>query len=317
METGSKVYVAGGSKVIGAGILRSLDKRAKFNIVGRGANEPDWTHKDDLNRFFKLERPDYVFIAGGKSGGIQLNCTKPATLMLDNLLMACNIIPLAHTYKVKKLLNIASSCCYPKENHQPIDEDSLMAGKLEPTNEGYAMAKLVGITMCKAYNVEYGTSFISAVPSNYFGSGDDFSLENSHVIGALIRRFYEAKQNNDTSVTIWGTGKPTREFIYVDDLAEACLFVMEKYTKIEPVNIGVGGNISIAKLAEMISKIVGYQGNIEFDPSKPDGMMRKELDSAKLKKMGWNSSISLEQGLSETFQWFLNNYIKESIGVNI
>lgn len=308
MEIGSKIYVAGGSKVIGSGILRVLEKQGQYRLIGTGTKEPDWTDKIALEQFFEKEQPDYVFIAGGKSGGIELNRKKPASLMLDNLLMACNILPLAYENKVKKLLYIASSCCYPKQSPQPMEEKYLFSGKLEPTNEGYALSKLAGMTLCKTYQIEHGVDFISVIPSNYFGPGDDFSFANSHVISALISKFHSAKINNESVVKIWGTGRPTREFIFVDDLADACVMLMKNYSGKNPINIGVGGNVSIADLSKIICKIVGFKGTIEFDHSKPDGMMHKELDSSRLLKMGWTPSVSLEKGLSITYQWFQDNY---------
>ena len=249
-------------------------------------------------------QPDYVFCVAGKSGGIDANQRFPADLMVDNLLVQTHVMRSAHHHGAKKLLYLASSCSYPRECSQPMRVESLMTGPLEPTNEAYAVAKLAGMTLCRAFRQQYGAHFISAIPANPYGPGDDFSPDTSHVIPALVRRFYLAKRTNDRAVQIWGTGSPRREFIFIDDLADACVFVMREYDEPQPINLGSSSDVSITELAELIKEVVGYRGALEFDTSKPDGMPRKSLDSRRLLEMGWKPSTTLRAGLEATFDWW-------------
>ena len=305
MERNSRVYVAGGETLIGAAILRQLERQGYRNIVGRPGEEPDLTDGRAVDDFFSRQLPEYVFMAAGKSGGIEANRKYPAELMLDNLLVGCNVIHNAHRYGVKKLLYLASSCSYPKHCPQPMRVESLFTGPLEPTNEAYAVAKIAGIKLCQAYRQEYGANFIVGIPANAFGPGDDFSPDNSHVIAALIRKMHEAKVASSASVEIWGTGTPRREFIFADDLADACLFVMQGYDGAEPINLGVGTDLSIAELAELVKETVGYVGGLRFDTSRPDGMPVKVLDSSRLIAMGWRPATPFRKALAVTLRAFL------------
>ena len=306
MEKNSRIYVAGGGKTIGAAILRTLDRRGYANVIPPG-DEPDYTDRAAVRKFFAAERPEYVFVAGGRAGGIAANQKRPAELMYDNLCQGTNVIAAAQEFKVRKLLYLAGSCCYPGQCRQPMREQDLWTGPLEPTNEAYATAKLAGIMMCLAYRRQYGAPFVSAIPANYFGPGDDFSPEDSHVIGGLIRRMHQAVRRGDRSVTIWGTGRPRREFIFVDDLAEACLKVMDLYDDDPPINIGAGGDMSIVELAGAIKAVTGFGGEIVFDTSKPDGMMVKSLDTSRLQKLGWKAESDFRTGLAATYEWYLEN----------
>ena len=272
-----------------------------FNIkvVNKNANLIEITHSQ--------EQPEYVFLAAAKVGGIHANNTYPATFIYDNIMIQSNVIQAAYEFNVKKLLFLGSSCIYPKFAPQPIKEEYLLTGSLEPTNEAYAIAKIAGLKMCQFYKQQYGCNFISAMPTNLFGVNDNFNLENSHVLPALLRKFIEAKQNNKQEVTIWGSGTPMREFLFVDDLAEACLFLMENYNGIETVNIGTGEDVSIKELAETIMKIVGFEGSLIFDASKPDGAPRKLLDVSKINNLGWKHQTSLENGIQKTLNWIQKN----------
>ena len=303
MDMGSRIFVAGGETLIGAGLLRVLKKQGYENVFKAG-NEPCLHKKEEVEFFFRSQSPEYVFMAAGKSGGIAANQKYPAEFMLDNLLIECHVIDAAYRYGVKKLLYLASSCCYPRECPQPMCEDMLLTGPLEPTNEPYAVAKIAGIKLVQSYRTQHKKNFICGIPANCFGPGDDFNPENSHVIGALLRRMHEAKSLGLKEVAIWGTGRPRREFIYVDDLADACLFVMQKYEALEPLNIAPGGDLSIAEIAGMVREVIDFQGNLIFDGSKPDGMPVKLLDTRKLKALGWRSKVTLPQGLEWTYQWF-------------
>ena len=305
MEKNSKVYVAGSQTFIGAAILRELKRQEYSNIAGTPEEEPDLTYPSQVESFFKKEHPEYVFLAAGKSGGIEANQKYPAELMIDNLLIECNVIKSSHKYGVKKLLYLASSCSYPKHCPQPMQVNSLLTGPLEPTNEPYAVAKVAGIKLCQAYRQQYGANFVSGIPANAFGPGDDFSLENSHVIAALMRKMHEAKIQDVKSVEIWGTGTPRREFIFVDDLANACVFILRCYDSAVPINLGSGIDFSVAELAECIKEIVGFQGKFTFDESKPDGMPIKILDTKELKNLGWKPMQSFEDALRKTYSWFL------------
>jgi len=305
MEKHARIYVAGGQTPIGAAILREVERQGYMNIVGRPGEEPELTDAAQVDAFFARTAPDYVFLAAGKSGGIEANQKYPAELLLNNLLVECYVIHTAYQYGVKKLLYLASSCSYPKHCPQPMREDTLLTGSLEPTNEAYAVAKIAGIKLCQAYRQQYKVSFISGIPANTFGPGDDFSLEDAHVIAALIRKMHEAKELGLESVDIWGTGTPRREFIFADDLANACIFIMREYDDTEPINLGSGSELSIKELAELIKEVVGYSAKLHFDTSKPDGMPFKVLDSSKLTEMGWRPRTHFRSALSATYDWFL------------
>ena len=304
MEKGAKVYVAGHQGLVGSAILRKLISEGYSNIVTRSFQELDLRDQTAVNEFFKKEQPEYVFLAAAKVGGILANNTYPVDFLRDNLLIQTNVIDAAYRYGSRKLLFLGSSCIYPKFAPQPIKEEYLLTGELEPTNEPYAIAKIAGIKLCQAYNRQYQTNFISVMPTNLYGPGDNFDLETSHVIPALIRKFHESKIKGKDQVVVWGSGKPFREFLHVDDLADACLFLMSNYNSSEIINIGTGKDLSIAELAYLIKDIVGYDGNIIFDTSKPDGTPRKLLDVSKLFNMGWKPKISLEEGIRSTYSWY-------------
>ncbi|NER01511.1 MAG: GDP-L-fucose synthase [Okeania sp. SIO3C4] len=307
MEDNAKIYVAGGETLIGSALVRQLKARSCGNLIGEPPKEPDLTKQGIVDDFFARERPEYVFLVAGKSGGIRANQRYPAELMLDNLQVASHVIDSAYRHGVKKLLYLASSCSYPKHSPQPMSEKSLLSGYLEPTNESYAVAKIAGIKLCQAYWQQYGAKFVSGIPANFFGPGDDFSLEDSHVIPALLRKMHEAKVAGAEFVEIWGSGTPRREFVFVDDIADASICLMHNYDNCEPINISGGLDVSIRELAELIQKVVGYSGKLHFDPSKPDGMPLKALESSKLKSMGWEPQTSFEDALRITYEWFLAN----------
>ena len=304
MEKGAKVYVAGHQGLVGSAILRKLISEGYSNIVTRSFQELDLRDQTAVNEFFKKEQPEYVFLAAAKVGGILANNTYPVDFLRDNLLIQTNVIDAAYRYGSRKLLFLGSSCIYPKFAPQPIKEEYLLTGELEPTNEPYAIAKIAGIKLCQAYNRQYGTNFISVMPTNLYGPGDNFDLETSHVIPALIRKFHESKIKGKDQVVVWGSGKPFREFLHVDDLADACLFLMSNYNSSEIINIGTGKDLSIAELAYLIKDIIEYDGNIIFDTSKPDGTPRKLLDVSKLFNMGWKPRITLEEGIRSTYSWY-------------
>ena len=304
MDKSDRIYVAGGQSTIGAALLRQLGHQGYSNVIGARGEEPDLTDAAQVEGFFAKTAPEYVFVAAGKSSGIEGNRKHPAELMLDNLLVECNVIHSAYRHGVKKLLYLASSCCYPKHCPQPMRVESLLTGPLEATNEAYAVAKIAGIKLCQAYRQQYGVPFIVGIPANVFGPGDDFSLEDSHVIPALIRKMHAAKTSGVPSVMMWGTGTPRREFIFADDLADACLFVMQEYDGAEPINLGGGIDLSIAELAELVKEVVGYPGELHFDTSRPDGMPLKALDSSRLIAMGWRPATPFRDALSATCAWF-------------
>jgi GDP-L-fucose synthase len=324
MNTNTKIYVAGHSGMVGAAIVRNLVARGCTNIVTRTHAELDLTNQTKVAAFFEQEKPDQVFLAAAKVGGIHANSTYPADFIYDNLMVQNNVIHQSFINGVKKLLFLGSSCIYPKLASQPMSEDALLTGKLEPTNEPYAIAKIAGIKMCESYNRQYGAShgidYRSVMPTNLYGPGDNYHPENSHVIPALIRRFHEAKVSNLPNVVVWGSGTPRREFLYVDDMAAACVFLMEldkkTYDKhIEPmqshINVGSGSDVTIAELAKAVSEAVGYKGEITFDSSKPDGSPRKWLDSGKLRTLGWMAGIELGHGLKNSYHDFLKNHSKK------
>mgnify|MGYP006166590911 FL=1 len=303
----AKIYVAGSNGMVGSAIVRALKAKGYINLVVKSSKELDLKNQQSVHDFFSQEQPEYVFLAAAKVGGIHANNTYPATFIYDNIMIQSNVIQAAYDFNVKKLLFLGSSCIYPKFAPQPIKEEYLLTGSLEPTNEAYAIAKIAGLKMCQFYKQQYGCNFISAMPTNLFGINDNFNLENSHVLPALLRKFIEAKQNNKQEVTIWGSGTPMREFLFVDDLAEACLFLMENYNGIETVNIGTGEDVSIKELAETIMKIVGFEGHLIFDASKPDGAPRKLLDVSKINNLGWKHQTSLENGIQKTLNWIQKN----------
>lgn len=315
MNKNDKIYIAGHGGLVGSALVRALEKQGYTNLLFRTSAEFDLTIQVDVETFFAKEKPDYVFLAAAKVGGIHANNIYPADFIYNNLAIQNNIIHSAWKSGVKRLLFLGSSCIYPKNCPQPMKEEHLLSGYLEPTNEPYAIAKIAGIKMCEAYNRQYGTQFIAVMPTNLYGPGDNFNLQTSHVLPALIRKFHEAKGANAPEVVVWGTGKPKREFLYVDDMAEACVFIMrldEKIVKSELlsypkpcfVNLGTGEDISIADLAKLIAKIVGYQGEIVFDTTKPDGTMQKLLDVTALNRLGWNSDTVFNEGIKETYRYF-------------
>lgn len=305
IQPDSRIYVAGHRGLVGSAIVRMLQVQGVTNIIARTHAELDLCNQQAVSAFFAAEKPEYVFLAAAKVGGIHANDTYPAEFIRDNLLIQTNVIDAAYRNGCKKLLFLGSSCIYPKLCPQPIKEEYLLTGPLEPTNEWYAIAKIAGIKMCQAYRKQYGFDAISAMPTNLYGPGDNFHPENSHVLPALIRRFHEAKKNEAKSVTIWGTGTPRREFLYVDDLAEAAVFLMRNYSDTEHVNVGCGEDVTIMELAELVAQAVGYTGQIQTAPNKPDGTPQKLLDVSPLAKLGWKASVSLTKGLAETYAWFL------------
>jgi GDP-L-fucose synthase len=307
MEKEAKIYVAGHRGLVGAAIVENLTTRQFNNVIVRTHQELDLTNNESVDRFFRSEKPDYVFLAAAKVGGIHANDTYPVDFIVNNLAIELNVISAAHRHGVSRLMFLGSSCIYPKLCPQPIREDYLLTGSLEPTNEPYAVAKIAGIKMCEAYNRQYETSYVSVMPTNLYGPNDNFDLQNSHVLPALIRKFHEAKIRNDSSVIVWGTGTPRREFLYVDDMADACVHIMNQKDVKDIVNIGVGEDVTIRELAELVSRIVGYEGELVFDANKPDGTPRKLLDVSRLNSLGWNAKTSLEDGIFKTYQWFLDH----------
>ena len=302
MDKNAKIYVAGHRGLVGSAILRALENQGFTNLVTRTSQELDLRNYQHTADFFAEEKPDYVFLAAAKVGGIQANNTYRADFLYENLMIQNNVIHQAYVNNVKKLLFLGSSCIYPKMAPQPLKEDSLLTGTLEPTNEPYAIAKIAGIKMCDAYRSQYNSNFISAMPTNMYGPNDNYDLNNSHVLPALLRKFHEAKEQNHPEVVVWGTGAPLREFLHSDDLADACLFLMQNYDDFGHVNVGIGEDISIKDLALLIKKIVGYEGNLVWDTSKPDGTPRKLMDVSKINDMGWNAKIGLEEGITKVYQ---------------
>lgn len=308
MNTNSKIYIAGHNGMVGSAIHRLLLKNDFENIIVRSSNELDLRNQKAVEMFFKEEKPEYVFLAAAKVGGIFANSSFPAYFIYDNLMIQSNVIHQSYIHNVKKLLFLGSSCIYPKMANQPIIEKSLLSGYLEPSNEAYAIAKISGIKMCQAYKKQYDCNFISVMPTNLYGYNDNYDLKNSHVVPALIKKIHEAKINNEKNVIIWGTGNPLREFLFADDLADACFFLMKNYNSSEIINIGTGKEISIKNLSEMICKIVEFEGELIFDKTKPDGTPRKLLDISKLNKLGYRHSVDLEEGIRLTYVDFLNNF---------
>ena len=318
MDLNDKIYIAGHKGLVGSAIVRQLEIRGFANLIMRTSKELDLTNQAQVQNFFKTEKPDYVILAAAKVGGIYANSTYPADFIYQNIMIEANVIDSAYENNVKRLLFLGSTCIYPKEVKQPMLEEALLTGSLEPSNEPYALAKISGIKLCESYNRQYGTDFRSVMPTNLYGIYDNFHSENSHVIPGLIRRFHEAKINGDHEVNVWGTGRALREFLYVDDMALASLFVLELdeetyYANTKPmlshINVGTGVDISICELAEMIKKIVSFEGSIVFDKTRPDGAPRKLIDVSRLSNMGWTYSVDLEEGIKNTYDWYINSKI--------
>lgn len=308
MEKTSKVYVAGHTGMVGSALVRRLELEGFRNLITISSRDLDLRNQGDVNAFFERERPEYVLMAAAKVGGILANNTFKADFLYDNVAMESNVIHASHVAGVKKLLFLGSSCIYPKECEQPIKEDYLLTGLLEPTNEPYAIAKIMGLKMCSAYRSQFGSNFVSVMPCNLYGPNDTYDLSNGHVLASLLRKFHVAKTSNAPFVELWGTGKPLREFLHVDDLATACLMVMQQYDGADHLNVGTGTDISIVELAQLIRKVVGFEGEIKFDSSKPDGTFRKVLDVNKISMLGWKPTISLEEGIQSTYADFVANF---------
>jgi GDP-L-fucose synthase len=307
MDSSASVFVAGHRGLVGGAIVRRLEQAGYRNLLLRSRAELDLTSQAAVDAFFAKERPQQVYLAAAKVGGILANDTRPAEFIHENLVIQSNIIDAAYRHGTKKLLFLGSSCIYPKHAPQPMPEDCLLTGPLEPTNEWYAIAKIAGLKTCQAYRKQYGFDAICAMPTNLYGPGDNFSLTSSHVLPALIRKFSEAVKSGAPEVEIWGTGTPRREFLHVDDLADACLYLMQQYSDLSPVNVGWGEDVSIAELAALVGRTVGFTGTLRFDTSKPDGTPRKLLDTSRLTAAGWRPSITLEQGVRGTVDWFRQN----------
>ena len=307
LSKGDKIYVAGHRGLVGSAIVRSLKRAGYDNIIGRTHAELDLTDQAMVKAFFEEERPDVVVLAAAKVGGINANQTKPAEFAYENMQIQCNVIKCCHDYKVKKLLFLGSTCIYPKMAPQPIPESALLTGPLETTNEAYAIAKISGLEMCKFFKMQYGDDFISCMPTNLYGPYDNYELSGSHVMPAMIRKFHEAKVNSSPSVELWGTGTPLREFLYSDDMADACVFLLEHYDGLEHVNIGTGKEVTIKQLAELVKKTVGYEGEIVWNSDMPDGTPRKLTDVSKLHSLGFTHKVELEEGVKLAYDWFKEN----------
>ena len=307
MEKTDKIYVAGHRGLVGSAIVRSLKRQGYESVIGKSHKELDLTEQAAVRAFFEEERPDIVVLAAAKVGGINANNTSPADFAYENMQIQCNVIKCCHDYGVKKLLFLGSTCIYPKLAPQPIPEDALLTGELEKTNEAYAIAKISGMEMCRFYKMQYGDHFISCMPTNLYGPHDNYELQGSHVMPAMIRKFHEAKVSGAPTVELWGTGKPLREFLYVDDMADACVFLLEHYDGEQHVNIGTGRELAIAQLAELVKKTVGYEGEIVWNSDMPDGTPRKLADVSKLHALGWTHKIELEEGIKLAYDWFKEN----------
>jgi GDP-L-fucose synthase len=305
MNTDSKIYVAGHRGLVGSALVRALRRHGHERVVSRARAEMDLEDRASVLEFFQRERPEYVFLAAARVGGILANDTYPADFIRSNLAIQLNVIEAAHRAGVEKLMFLGSSCIYPKFAPQPMKEAHLLTGELEPTNEPYAIAKIAGIKLCQSYNRQYGTNYVSVMPTNLYGPGDNFDLQSSHVLPALLRKFHEAREAGASSVVVWGSGAARREFLHVDDMAEACLFLMERYDSSEIVNVGCGEDVSIGELAGLIREVVGYDGEIVYDRSKPDGTPRKLLDVSRLRELGWSPRITLADGVRDTYEWYL------------
>ena len=307
MQKRDRIFVAGHRGLVGSAVVRALRAQGFDNLLLRTRQELDLTDQAAVYRFFDSERPDYVFLVAGKVGGILANSSYPADFIRDNMMIQSNIIDAAWRCRARKLLDLGSSCIYPKLAPQPMTEDCLLTGALEPTNEWYAVAKIAGLKMCQAYRRQHGFDAISLMPTNLYGPGDNFDLDSSHVLPAMIRKFDDARQRGDDHVTLWGTGTPRREFLHVDDLARACLYVMEHYEGEAFLNVGVGEDVSIRELAELVRRVVGFEGRIDWDSSKPDGTPRKLLDVSKITALGWRAEVPFEEGVRTTYQWYRDN----------
>jgi GDP-L-fucose synthase len=313
MEKDSKIYIAGHTGLVGSAMVRRLESSGYRNLLVRDLSELDLTRQAEVEDFFMTERPEFVFLCAARVGGILANSTYPAQFIYENIMIAANVIHASYKHGVKKLLNLGSSCIYPKLAPQPLKEEYLLTGTLEPTNEPYAIAKIAAIKLCRYYNTQYGSNFISVMPTNLYGPNDNFNPETSHVLPALIRRFHEAKVHGETEVFVWGTGSPKREFLFVDDLASACVYLMQNYDAKhigEFVNIGTGMDLTIRELADLIKTIVGYHGEIRWDTSKPDGTPQKLLDLSRIDSLGWKARVGLEEGIRLTYEWYMKNISK-------
>jgi GDP-L-fucose synthase len=311
MEKSAKIYVAGMYGMVGGAIERKLREQGFTHILGHSSKELDLTNQQAVFEFFQKEKPDYVFLAAAKVGGIYANNTYPADFIYSNIAIQTNIIHAAYVFRCRKLLFLGSSCIYPKFAEQPMKESALLTGELEPTNEPYALAKIAGIKMCQAYNRQYHTRFISCMPTNLYGPNDNYDLMNAHVLPALIRKVHEAKANGQDSFVVWGTGSPKREFLYVDDLADACVFLMNEYLNDETINVGSGQEVTIRELAETVAEVVGFEGKLVFDTSKPDGTPRKLLDVSRLSEMGWTARTNLREGIRTAYEDFLSGRVRK------
>src|ERR1035438_9467301 len=307
MDNQSKIFIAGGRGLVGSAVVRRLSAEGYRNLLTPTRDQLDLTNKAELCAFFEAERPEYVFLVAGKVGGIHANSSFPADFIRDNILIQALVIDAAHRYGVHKLLDLGSSCIYPKLAPQPMAEECLLTGSLEPTNEWYAIAKIAGLKMCQAFHRQYGFNAISLMPTNLYGPGDNFDLKNSHVLPAMLRKFHDAKQSGASEVVLWGTGLPKREFLFVDDLADACVFAMKNYDGEQFLNVGTGLDLSIRELAESIAELTGYRGQIVWDSSMPDGAPKKLLDVSRLHALGWHAKTGLSEGLRETYKWFQEN----------
>ncbi len=307
MNKADKIYVAGHRGLVGSAIVRNLEAKGYVNVIGRTHRELDLTNQAMVRDFFEKEKPDVVVLAAAKVGGINANNTTPAVFAYENMQIQCNVIDCCHKFKVKKLLFLGSTCIYPRMAPQPIPEDALLTGPLEETNEAYAIAKIAGLEMCKFYKRQYGDDFISCMPTNLYGPYDNYDLEGSHVMPAMIRKFHEAKVNNKPTVELWGTGTPLREFLYVDDMADACVFLLENYDGEQHVNIGTGKEVTIRELAETVQRVVGFEGEIVWNKNMPDGTPRKLTNVDKLHSLGWSHKVELEEGVALAYKWFKEN----------
>lgn len=307
MKKESRIYVAGHRGLVGSALVRRLRQDGHANLLLRTRAETDLTDAAAVDALFAAERPSYVFLAAARVGGILANATHPVEFLRDNLAIQLNVLDAAHRYDVEKLVFLGSSCIYPKHAPQPMKEEHLLTGPLEPTNEAYAVAKIAGIKLCQAYQRQHGRRFISLMPTNLYGPHDNFDLETSHVLPALIRKFHEAKDTGANEVIVWGSGRPRREFLHVDDLADACLFLMREYESADPINVGVGKDISIAELAELVADVIGYSGHVTYDRTKPDGAPRKLLDTSRLQSLGWRPAFGLRDGIASSYQWYVDN----------
>jgi GDP-L-fucose synthase len=312
LDKSEKIFVAGHRGMVGSGLVRRLEAEGFVNLLVRDKSNLDLRDESAVAKFFAEEKPDIVVLAAAKVGGIKANSDYPVEFLLENLRIQNNVIYSAYENDVRKVLFLGSSCIYPKFAPQPIPETALLSGPLEPTNEAYAIAKIAGIKLCQAYSREHGSNFISVMPTNLYGPNDNFNLETSHVLAALLRKAHEAKTRKDRKLTVWGSGTPRREFLHVDDLASACLMLLEKYNSPEIINVGCGEDISIVELAELICDLVGFDGDLTWDATKPDGTPRKLLDVTKLRALGWKPSISLRDGIAQTYEWFRANYVPDA-----